>query len=135
MNALPKKVCPKAARTAKGRDNQSLESPTLSNLTYPESKPLRKRKPRLFDFDGQQIRLTGKTALTLEALIRAGQKGVTALEMSSWALRLAAYIHTLRTVYGMAIETLHETHNELGDWHGRYVLQSRVLIMGTANVG
>jgi len=69
-----------------------------------------------------------KRALT--ALIRAGSKGVTALELSSWAYRLGAYVHTLRHDYGLTIETLREPHD--GGWHGRYVLHTPCQIIGGA---
>ena len=66
----------------------------------------------------------------LTALISAGSKGVTALELSSWAYRLDAYVHTLRHAYGLAIETLREPHD--GGWHGRYVLHTPCQIIGGA---
>ncbi len=66
----------------------------------------------------------------LVALINAGSKGVTALELSSWAYRLGAYVHTLRHNYGLAIETLREPHD--GGWHGRYVLHTPCQIIGGA---
>jgi hypothetical protein len=66
----------------------------------------------------------------LAALISAGSKGVTALELSSWAYRLGAYVHTLRHDYGLAIETLREPHD--GGWHGRYVLHTPCQIIGGA---
>lgn len=66
----------------------------------------------------------------LAALIKAGSKGVTALELSSWAYRLGAYVHTLRHDYGLAIETLREPHD--GGWHGRYVLHTPCQIVGGA---
>ena len=66
----------------------------------------------------------------LAALIKAGSKGVTALELSSWAYRLGAYVHTLRHDYGLAIETLREPHD--GGWHGRYVLHTPCQIIGGA---
>ncbi len=66
----------------------------------------------------------------LAALIKAGSQGVTALELSSWAYRLGAYIHTLRHDYGLAIETLREPHD--GGWHGRYVLHTPCRIIGGA---
>ena len=66
----------------------------------------------------------------LSALINAGSKGVTALELSSWAYRLGAYVHTLRHDYGLAIETLREPHD--GGWHGRYVLHTPCQIIGGA---
>lgn len=64
----------------------------------------------------------------LAALIRAGSNGVTALELSSWAYRLGAYVHTLRHDYGLTIETLREPHE--GGWHGRYVLHTPCQIIG-----
>ena len=66
----------------------------------------------------------------LAALISAGSQGVTALELSSWAYRLGAYVHTLRHDYGLAIETLREPHK--GGWHGRYVLHTPGQIIGGA---
>ena len=66
----------------------------------------------------------------LAALIKAGSDGVTALELSSWAYRLGAYVHTLRHDYGLAIETLREPHD--GGWHGRYVLHTPCQIIGGA---
>ena len=66
----------------------------------------------------------------LAALISAGSKGITALELSSWAYRLGAYVHTLRHVYGLTIETLREPHD--GGWHGRYVLHTPCQIIGGA---
>ena len=66
----------------------------------------------------------------LSALISAGSQGVTASELSSWAYRLGAYVHTLRHDYGLAIETLREPHD--GGWHGRYVLHTPCQIIGGA---
>lgn len=66
----------------------------------------------------------------LAALINAGSKGVTALELSSSAYRLGAYVHTLRHDYGLTIETLRERHD--GGWHGRSVLHTPCQIIGGA---
>ena len=66
----------------------------------------------------------------LAALINAGSQGITALEISSWAYRLGAYVHILRHDYGLAIETLREPHD--GGWHGRYVLHTPCRIIGGA---
>ena len=66
----------------------------------------------------------------LAALINAGSQGVTALEVSSWAYRLGAYVHTLRHDYGLTIETRREPHD--GGWHGRYVLHTPCQITGGA---
>lgn len=71
--------------------------------------------------------LKGQCTRTLHALIHAREKGITALEMSSWAYRLGAYIHVLRHDYGLEIETLKEQHP--GGWHARYVLHTHVEII------
>jgi hypothetical protein len=63
---------------------------------------------------------------TLVALITAGNQGITALEVSSRALRLAHYIWRLKTDHGLLIETEYEPHE--GGHHGRYRLISRVTL-------
>jgi hypothetical protein len=47
--------------------------------------------------------LNGREAQTLIALVEAKQQGTTALEISSWALRLSAYIFNLRKECGLDI--------------------------------
>lgn len=74
--------------------------------------------------------VTGQCAKALAALAGAGPRGVTALEVNSWAYRLGAYVHTLRHRHGLAIETQREPHE--GGWHGRYVLRSPIAIEGGA---
>lgn len=69
---------------------------------------------------------TGQVAKALSALVAAGARGVTALEVNSWAYRLGAYVHSLRHDCGLAIETVREPHD--GGWHGRYVLRSPVTL-------
>jgi len=56
------------------------------------------------------IHLTGQTARTLQSLIIAGDSGVTALEISSWALRLSHYVFVLRTEHNLNIEMRREEH-------------------------
>ncbi len=68
--------------------------------------------------------VTGQTAKALTALMGADKRGITALEVNSWAYRLGAHVHELRHRHGLAIETLREPHE--GGWHGRYVLRSPV---------
>jgi hypothetical protein len=74
-----------------------------------------------------KLLLVGRCAQTLWHLHKAGEKGITALEVSSWALRLGAYVHTLRRDYGLNIITLREPHD--GGYHGRYVLKTPVQIV------
>ncbi|WP_303980615.1 hypothetical protein [Dongia mobilis] len=68
----------------------------------------------------------GQTAKALLALVKAGPRGVTAMEAATWAYRLAAYCHDLRKNYGLVIRTDREDHD--GGWHGRHVLESEVHI-------
>ena len=64
---------------------------------------------------------------TLLALVLAGESGITALEMGSWAFRLSAYVHRLKKDYGLDIKTEKESH--LNGWHARYILQTPVDIL------
>ena len=75
------------------------------------------------DDGGAGFVATGQTAKTIRALVLAGSLGVTAQELASWALRLAAYCHDLRK-QGLDIETIREAHD--GGWHGRHVLHTIV---------
>ena len=68
----------------------------------------------------------GQTAKALRALIAAGAKGVTALEVATWAYRFSAYCFDLRHNHGLEIATLREPH--AGGWHGRHVLHTTVII-------
>ncbi|MEN3976450.1 hypothetical protein [Emcibacter sp. SYSU 3D8] len=77
--------------------------------------------------DGSTLTVTGQVAKALLALTVAGSKGVTAMEVATWAYRLGAYVHTLRHECGLAIEMVREPHE--GGWHGRYVLRSPVSIL------
>lgn len=74
--------------------------------------------------------VSGQTAKALIALVNGGAKGVTSLEVATWAFRFAAYVHDLRKL-GLSIETTREDHD--GGWHGRYVLHSAVTILKTDN--
>ena len=75
--------------------------------------------------DDRTITVTGRECFALEHLIRAGARGITALEAP--AIRWAAYVFDLRNDFGLAIETRHEAHK--GDFpgsHARYVLHTQV---------
>lgn len=71
----------------------------------------------------QKFVISGQKLSTLLALIAAGPRGITALEVSSWAYRLAAYCHELKRL-GVPIVTAREPHE--GGWHGRYRLEGKV---------
>lgn len=74
------------------------------------------------------FKVKGQVARTLAALIAAKANGITALEMSTWAYRLGAYVHNLRHDYNLDIATLREEHP--GGWHARYVLHTPVETQG-----
>jgi hypothetical protein len=73
----------------------------------------------------------GQTAKALIALVASGDRGVTALEVSTWAFRFAAYCHLLRRDFGLSICTEREDHP--GGWHGRHVLETPVRIVLVAD--
>jgi hypothetical protein len=96
---------------------------------YPQSG---KKSLHIQYFDrGQKITRTltaPKLIRTMEALLKAKSKGITALELSNtWALRLGAYVFDLRHDYGLKIITRSEKHPE--GWHGRYVLMTPVTVV------
>ena len=126
MTFQPKET-PKAARTAKGVYPASLAA-IGTNSQYTGKQQARKRI--LARGPAGEFSVAGKDAMTLHALISVGKAGITALEQSNtWALRLGAYIHRLRG-HGLDIDTIREPHDDIGGWHGRYVLNSQVTILG-----
>jgi hypothetical protein len=74
---------------------------------------------RVYTVEGQEAR-------TLVALHDAGPVGITALEVSTWALRTAHYVMKLRRL-GLAILMVREKHGgPVPGWHGRYFLRSAI---------
>ena len=111
----------------------SVTNPKSNATSSDYSQTNRKSKRNALTADTPAGRITisaRQERRALAALIKAGSQGVTALELSSWAYRLGAYVHTLRHDYGLAIETLREPHD--GGWHGRYVLHTPCQIIGGA---
>jgi hypothetical protein len=79
--------------------------------------------------ENRVCQVEGQEARTLAALYDAGPAGITALEMSTWALRLAHYVMKLKK-QGLSIEMLREKHaGPVPGWHGRYVLRSQIEIL------
>jgi hypothetical protein len=88
--------------------------------------PIVELKARAFIGDAPyDFKVKGQTARALHALHRAKDSGITALEVSSWALRLAAYVHTLRDKHGLHIETKTERFGK-ASLCGRYVLHTKI---------
>ena len=79
----------------------------------------------------RNIACCGQVARTLRALVEAGPRGVTSLEISSWALRTSHYIFVLRHRHGLDIETVREPHDGPAGpgSHGRYFLKTPVRII------
>ena len=77
--------------------------------------------------EAREIVARGQEAKALLALVESGSRGVTALEVCTWALRVAAYCHSLRKRCGLLIAMIREPHP--GGWHGRHILRSRVEII------
>ena len=76
----------------------------------------------------------GQEARTLLALHNAGAAGVTALEVSNWALRLSHYVFKLRAL-GLSIDMEHEQHDgPVPGRHGRYFLRSGIWIIDAGRV-
>ncbi len=75
--------------------------------------------------------VSGQEARTLYALWRAADKGITALEISSWALRLSHYVWKLRKL-SLVIDMVEEPHRGPAPGnHGRYFLRSGIQILET----
>ncbi|MDE2467139.1 MAG: hypothetical protein KGO02_26015 [Alphaproteobacteria bacterium] len=73
----------------------------------------------------------GQEARTLLALYNAGAAGLTALEVSNWALRLSHYVYKLRAL-GLSIDMEREQHGgPIPGRHGRYFLRSGIRIINT----
>lgn len=79
--------------------------------------------------------LKGQQAKALIALINEKERGCTALEVSCWAYRFAAYIHKLKTRHHLNILTVKEPHKNGSGWHGRYFLLDDVVILKTSPNG
>ena len=78
--------------------------------------------------DGPERVVSGRFAWTLDALVTAGDKGVTPIERP--APRWSHYIDILRDREGLAIDTVEEKHaGPFAGWHGRYVLKSPVQVI------
>jgi hypothetical protein len=78
--------------------------------------------------EGEDVRTitpAGRDAWALGELIFAGTAGATPLDNPG--PRWSGYVHKLRHIYGLNVETIDEQHGgEFSGRHARYVLRSRV---------
>ena len=82
--------------------------------------------------DGDLITVKGREAWTLLELHRAGPRGLAPIEAP--APRWSSYVHKLRTLHGVAIETLHEPHaGQFPGTHARYKLVSLIQIVARSD--
>ena len=75
--------------------------------------------------ESRTIALKGRDRWALEMLMKAGDRGLTAIELNG--PRIHAYVFDLRHEHGLSIITENELHE--GDFpgrHGRYFLLSKV---------
>jgi hypothetical protein len=76
---------------------------------------------------GLPISFRGRDAWALDALVVAGERGVTPIERP--APRWSHYIHRLRKA-GLVVETITEQHaGAYSGHHGRYVLRSDIEVL------
>lgn len=121
-----------AAATAPGADAAAGSATASTTKSYRKKRDRHKLIVACQRLDGGgAFTVTGQTARALVALHSAGNRGVTALEVSTWAYRFAAYCFDLRRL-GLDIETLREPH--VGGWHGRHVLHTPVTLVGEAGI-
>jgi hypothetical protein len=87
--------------------------------------------------EGEDVRIiapAGRDAWALGELITAGADGCTPI--THVGPRWSGYIHKLRHVYSVDIETITEMHGgEYAGKHARYVLRSRVAFEDPADAG
>lgn len=76
---------------------------------------------------GRTLKVKGRDAWALHALLRAGERGVTPIERP--APRWSHYIFKLRRA-GLIVETIDEPHaGAYAGHHARYVLRSDVEVL------
>lgn len=123
MRNQGRQEAPGAAATAPGAEIANVEARATARAYARSRQPRNVQSLRAVGPNGAFV-AKGQVARTLAALVAAGGQGVTALECSGWAFRLAAYVHELRHVHGLSVDMEREAHD--GGFHGRYRLRSPV---------
>ena len=98
------------------------------HISTAPAKATRGKRVRFIVYDGETVRTikpAGRDAWALGELIVAGDDGCTPL--TTPGPRWSGYVHKLRHIYGLNVETIDEQHGgEFSGRHARYVLRSRV---------
>lgn len=123
----PNENAPKAVAAASGAGVEGVEATEQLDAYHSPCTPRKRLVVNAIGPDDQPFTVIGQFARTLLALIDAGPKGVTALDLASWAFRLSHYVLILRHKHGLSIITQWEAHE--GGKHARYVLRSSVTIL------
>lgn len=123
----PNENAPKASAAALGASVVGIEATGRVDAYHSPRTPRKRLVVNAIGPDNQSFTVIGQFARTLLALIDAGAKGVTALDLASWAFRLSHYVLILRHKHGLSIITQLEAHE--GGKHARYVLRSSVTIL------
>lgn len=77
--------------------------------------------------EGRTLKVRGRDAWALDALLRAGERGVTPIERP--APRWSHYVFKLRKA-GLVVETIDEPHaGAYAGHHARYVLRSAIEVL------
>ncbi len=77
--------------------------------------------------EGRTLSVKGRDAWALDALLRAGERGITPIERP--APRWSQYVFKLRRA-GLVVETIDEPHaGAYAGHHARYVLRSQVEVV------
>jgi hypothetical protein len=117
---------PRAAATAPrtGLTHRITKTPVKRTqcTNSPSPKKWHERKSVL-QIGKKKFVISGQKLRALLALVAAGDHGITALEVSTWAYPLGADCRTLRRL-GVPISMSREPHE--GGWHGRYRLEGKV---------
>ena len=110
------------------RQDNAFQNPYNESSQLVSKKQRRKRKFLVVEADNtaREIALVGRNAWALGELISAGTLGITALDYPG--ARIAAYVHMLRSEYGLLIETVDQKHDgPFAGTHAKYILKSDVI--------
>jgi len=82
--------------------------------------------------DGLPFKVIGRRAWALRNLVSAGKSGCTPIDHPG--PRWAAYVHKLRTIHNLSIETIDEKHGgTFSGNHARYVIRHQVEIIESSD--
>jgi hypothetical protein len=82
--------------------------------------------------DGSPFTAYGRDAWAFLELVKAGQSGCTPIDNPG--PRWSAYVHKLKRLHGLTIETITEAHRgPFSGTHARYVLHTKIEILSRSD--